>query len=479
MTRAVIYTRISQDSSGEREGVTRQLEDCEALAKKLKVRVVAHFDDNDISAFNGKTRPDFEDMLKLLERGEADMVIVWHVDRLYRSMKDLERLIGVVESGIEIRTVNAGDLDLSNSSGRMMARILGSVSRQESEHKAERRRRANLQRAENGAWRSDQARCFGYTCDGELFEPEASAIKQAIHDVLDGRSIRSIATEWNEHGLRTPEAPAKAGKKKFGGNKWTNLTVRRVLMKPTHAGLRVHQGAVMLKDGKPIKGTWAPIIDADDHYGLVALLKDKSRAPQSTFERRHMGSTIYVCGVEGCGKKLYAMQHHTGALQYGCKPTKHLTRFAAPLDELVEMTALTLLRRSDIAKRLHPRADIDAAALHARREGLQARADEMTRMFARGDINASELRSGTAEIHEQLAGVDKILAEAVRRSPAAALLADGVDKLQQHWDAASPDLRGKVIDELLSVTVLPTNGRKGVDRDGLIIPDFIRIEPKQ
>lgn len=301
-------------------------------------------------------------------------------------------------------------------------------------------------------------------------EPEASAIRQAVRDVLDGRSLRSIATEWNDRGLRTPEAPAKLGKKKFGGNAWTNLTVRRVLVKPTHAALRVHQGHVIGH------GTWKPIITEDEHHGLVALLKDH-HAPSSTFERRHMGSTVYVCGE--CGRKLYAMTHHSGKLMYGCKPSKHLTRFADALDELVELTVLTLLRGSNIAGRLHPRPDVDVAALRATREALQQRSNELTRMFTRGDINADELRSGTAEFHVQIAGIDTVLTEAVRRSPSAALLSDGVDELQKHWDAASPDLRGKIVDELLSVTVLPTHGRKGVDRNGEVLPEFVRIEPKQ
>ena len=58
--RTAIYTRISNDQTGERGGVTRQLEDCAALAAHVGWEVVAHYDDNDISAFSGKTRPRFE-----------------------------------------------------------------------------------------------------------------------------------------------------------------------------------------------------------------------------------------------------------------------------------------------------------------------------------------------------------------------------------------------------------------------------------
>ena len=55
--RAVIYTRISQDFTGERAGVTRQREDCQRLAEALRWDVVGEFEDNDLSAYSGKRRP--------------------------------------------------------------------------------------------------------------------------------------------------------------------------------------------------------------------------------------------------------------------------------------------------------------------------------------------------------------------------------------------------------------------------------------
>lgn len=196
--KAAIYTRISQDASGERHGVTRQLEDCLALADRMGWEVVTRFDDNDLSAFNGKTRPGFEAMLDAMKRSEFGALICWHPDRLYRSMRDLERLIEIADAGgVQIRSVNGGDLDLSNSSGRMLARILGSVARQESEHKGERQRRANEQRAAAGTWIVRGIRVFGYTRIGEPLEPEASAVRQAAADVLAGTSLRSISIDWN------------------------------------------------------------------------------------------------------------------------------------------------------------------------------------------------------------------------------------------------------------------------------------------
>ena len=113
-------------------------------------------------------------------------------------MKDLERLIDIADDkGVQLRTVQGGDIDLTTSAGRMIARILGSVARQESEHKGERHRRANQQKREAGAWRATGRRKFGYTQTGDSLDREADAIREAAAAVLGGRSLRSIANEWN------------------------------------------------------------------------------------------------------------------------------------------------------------------------------------------------------------------------------------------------------------------------------------------
>ena len=90
--------------------------------------------------------------------------------------------------------------------------------------------------------------------------------------------------------------------------------------------------------------------------------------------------------------------------------------------------------------------------LARRRDGLQARLDELGRMFATGDIDASQLRSGSAELHQQLAGINSLLASLLRTSPAANLLnGDG-------------DLRAQVGRHLAGDE--GPNHRRAGDRDG-------------
>ncbi len=90
-------------------------------------------------------------MLDAVRGGLVDGIVAWHPDRLHRSPRELEDFLTLVEQHrLTIETVRAGAWDLSTPSGRMTARILGSVARGESEHKSDRVRRALEQHAELG-----------------------------------------------------------------------------------------------------------------------------------------------------------------------------------------------------------------------------------------------------------------------------------------------------------------------------------------
>src|SRR6185437_14807631 len=120
--RAVIYVRISRDkrrgSLDEGLGVQAQEEQCRDLAARLGYLLIAVFCDNDVSAFSGRPRPQYLKMLEVLRAGGADVVLVWHTDRLHRSNIELEDYINVVEPHeIATETVTAGMIDLNTPIG--------------------------------------------------------------------------------------------------------------------------------------------------------------------------------------------------------------------------------------------------------------------------------------------------------------------------------------------------------------------------
>src|SRR5215469_2991704 len=163
---AAIYVRISQDRGGAGLGVERQELESRALADRLEWTITKVYCDNDMSAFSGRRRPDYEAMLADIEAGLINAVIAWHPDRLHRRAAELERYIGVCEThGVANQTVTAGMWDLSSPSGRMVARQLGAVAAYESEHKSERLRSARVQQARNGRHHGG-IRPYGYARDG-------------------------------------------------------------------------------------------------------------------------------------------------------------------------------------------------------------------------------------------------------------------------------------------------------------------------
>jgi DNA invertase Pin-like site-specific DNA recombinase len=462
MTTAAIYTRISLDRTGEALGVTRQYDACAELANRLGWTVASHFDDNDMSAYSGKRRPGFEALLSAIEAGEVDALICWHTDRLYRSLPDLERLIVAAEAhNVALRTVNAGQFDLSTSAGKMIARILGSVSRQEVEHKSERQKAANAQQRAAGKWRNGGAYVFGYDSKGQVVEHEAAMIRAAAADLLAGRSLRSLARQWTQRGVPTRR-----------GGPWSSIGFRLMISNPRYAALVTHRRQVVCK------GEWEPILDEETHLALTALLSDPARRSQQSCERRYIGSGVYRCGI--CGGPLQPVSSNPARdkngqrrVSYGCRTGFHLSVAAAPLDAYVSEEVLERLA-SSVTERYVGDDTADVAELVSRRDGLQARLDELGRLFATGDVDASQLRSGSAELHQQLAGVSALLAELLRSSPSANLL-NGPGLLEDKWATASAEMKGHIIDELVTVTV--HSAPKNVGRWGRV-EDRVTIVPK-
>ncbi|MFM8238484.1 MAG: recombinase family protein, partial [Actinomycetota bacterium] len=121
-----VYCRISSDKRGEGLGVERQRQACVKLAKAKGWSVGEVFTDNDISAYSGKRRPEYERMLEAFRSGRFDALIAWHPDRLHRNPREHEDFLDVVdETGIEIATVSAWTIDLATAAGRAVARTIG------------------------------------------------------------------------------------------------------------------------------------------------------------------------------------------------------------------------------------------------------------------------------------------------------------------------------------------------------------------
>lgn len=432
--RAAIYVRISRDRVGAGLGIERQEADCRELAGQLGHTVTRVYADNDISAYSGKPRPAYLELLESIGRGTVDVVLAWHTDRLHRSPTELERYITTCEErGVPTHTVKAGALDLATPSGRLVARQLGAVARYEVEHLIERQQRAKRQVAEAGRWGGGR-RPYGYDADGVTVRPrEARFVVEATDAIINGASLRSEAARLTEAGATTST-----------GRTWTPTELRRVLVRARNAGLREHRGRLLGK------AEWPPLVAEEKWRAAVSILSDPARRTSFSRARRWLLTGIASCGV--CGGSLRVMllaTSHKGVPSYTCSVGKHVVRNASELEAMISRVIVERLKRPDIGNRMRVSAiDVDVAALRAEAGALRTRLDDLA-----DDLEMDErtLTRRTRKLNERLAEVQGQLVDASRGDVVAEVA--GADDVQAAWDALHLDRKRAIIAELATIVV--------------------------
>jgi site-specific DNA recombinase len=87
-SRIALYTRISNDPNDAKVGIARQKTASRALCEQEGWTDIQVFSDNNHSAWNGKPRPNYLRMIKMIKEGLIDIVVAWHQDRLHRQMHE-------------------------------------------------------------------------------------------------------------------------------------------------------------------------------------------------------------------------------------------------------------------------------------------------------------------------------------------------------------------------------------------------------
>lgn len=461
-TPAAIYCRISKDREGAGLGVQRQEQDGRELAASLGWSITRVYTDNDISAYSGKPRPAYREMLDAMQRGHIRGVISWHTDRLHRSPRELEEYIDISEQrGVITHTVKAGEIDLSTPSGRAVARTLGAWARYESEHKSERGKRKQLQLAQDGKFTGGPVP-YGWEMVDKvpvIVEADAAEIRTAVSSIIAGASIGSIVRDLNARGIKTRR-----------GQVWTSTSVRNLVMRPTNAGQASYLGEIM---GDSI---FPPIVTVDQWRTATAIVKDPSRRSAFDSKVKHLLAGMLRCGT--CEK---AMQTSSRARDagpnrhyYKCRTQGdgHAFQTARPVEELISAVTVAMLEKQHVSGKMPMPGDTEKLArLQEQALTLRGRLDESANSYADGAITAKQLEAITARVRSQLDETDASMAQLGHGSP---LPGPEVANIGEWWAAAGIERQRAIIDTLMTVYVDPI--RKSAPRT--FDPERIRIEWK-
>lgn len=440
--RAIIYARASLDRTGEGQSTERQTEECVRLAEYKRWDVVAKEVDLSISAYGDKERPAWLRVLAAIEAGEVDVVVAYHLDRLTRNMADLEKLILVCEKHNVLVATATGDIDLTNDTGRMVARILAAVARQEVERKAARQKLAHVQRRAQGRpWAG--TKMLGYTRRGEIIPEEAEAIRDAAKAVLDdGVSLSELGRRWQALGLESPY--------KDKDKPWSPRGVKNVLTNPRLAGY-------ITKDGEVLgKGEWEAIVDDMTMTLLLSVLNAADRTSGTNKSSGRIASNlltgIMVCGK--CGSTVRAGSKR-GEETYACGKW-HATVNRAEADELVRSafaSAVSLARPESILG--GTTLTVDSESVGKEIAALQARQADLAMSFGRGAIPLAIFEAAMVDL---TALIDSLMSR-LKAAPAEAdWIAGRAGAVANFLDQSVFDQR-KVLARMATIRVHPS-GRK-------------------
>lgn len=284
--RCAIYTRKSTNSRLELEvnSLTTQHEICSAYICSQEYRgwtkVTRRYDDGGHSG-SGLERPALAALMHDIEAGKIDIVVVYKIDRLTRSLLDFVRLIEIFDRRSVGLTSVSQAFDTADSMGRMILNVLLTFSQFERELIAERVRDSIRTRKRHGRVHGGLAP-FGYDFrDGELqiVDEEAEIVRYIFSKFLSLGTYTAVMAAVREAGMQSSIKSGRNGKVR-GGRPMSPGSVYNILRNPIYVGqIRGHD--------RTWPGRHTPIIDRTTWESACTLAESRTRKGPRTLGTEH------------------------------------------------------------------------------------------------------------------------------------------------------------------------------------------------
>ena len=264
--RCAVYTRKSTEEGLDKEfnSLHAQREACEAfIASQRSEGWALVRDPYDDGGFSGGTleRPALKQLLADIEEGLVDVVVVYKIDRLSRSLMDFSKLVEVFDrSGVTFVSVTQS-FNTTTSMGRLTLNILLSFAQFEREVIAERVRDKIRASRQKGMWMGGNVP-FGYRVENRkllVHEPDATTVRSMFERFVRIGSATVLARELRDEGVAAPS-----------GKPFDKGALYHLLNNRTYLGLAVHKGTAY-------PGEHAAIIDQDLWDKVHAILAENAR----------------------------------------------------------------------------------------------------------------------------------------------------------------------------------------------------------
>jgi DNA invertase Pin-like site-specific DNA recombinase len=281
--RCAIYTRKSSEEGLAQDfnSLDAQHEACAAYIKSQASEgwklVGERYDDGGISG-GTLDRPGLKQLLADIAASQIDIVVVYKVDRLTRSLLDFAKLVEAFDKAGASFVSITQSFNTTTSMGRLTLNMLLSFAQFEREVTAERIRDKIAQSKARGMWMGGTPP-IGYRPDGRslaVVEHDAAIVRHIFDRYAQLRNVRLLAMELEKSGIRSPLRSTTTGRA-FGGRPFSRGHLYRILSNPIYIA-RIDHG------GRSHDANHLPIVDQrlwDQVQALLASNKNGDRGPRA------------------------------------------------------------------------------------------------------------------------------------------------------------------------------------------------------
>ena len=322
-----LYMRVStEDQAKEGFSLPEQKERLEALCKFKNWKIIDYYEDAGISAKTGNHRPEFDRMIEDAKKGKINTVIALKLDRLTRSIYDWENMLNMSEK-YKFDLVCANDeINTTNANGKMITRIMMSVSQNEIERTSERTKVGMAGAIKQG---HIPGLCpIGYRrTQNKTIEPDPltkDIVIRIFNLYFEGKSYSTIANIFNEE-------------KVLNKTNWRDVRILKILSNPIYKGDYVAGKTV----GRPIsyENVVEPIVSKE--------LWENCQAQKKKNQKNYMRTQHYIflqklrcpkCGRILAGGASHKIKADKWYFYYRCEDCKNNIK-----EEVIEKSVKKML----------------------------------------------------------------------------------------------------------------------------------------
>jgi site-specific DNA recombinase len=434
-TKYYIYARKSSESDERQvQSIDDQMATMNAIAKSYGLTIVDTIRESK-SAKEPHGRPEFEQLIKRIQAGEAHGILVWKIDRLSRNPIDSAMIQWLLQNGV-IASIRTPDREYRPEDNALLLSVETSIANQYIRDLSTNVKRGLKSKLDKG-WMPTTAP-LGYLntkteARGENYiikDPDRfPLIRQAWELMLTGAYVPDQILDKLNHewGFRT------RGWKKKGGKPMSRSTIYRVFTNQFYAGIIPYKGQLA-------PGKHEPMVTLDE-FDTVQFILGREGKPRPN-RHRYAYNGLIRCGecggfisatfkeklIKTTGKlQRYYLYYCTRARREGGKCSQRYYTNVDQIEEQVEreLMALTILPEFkkwalDVIADMHDEEATDRTAIYASQQkalhDAQKQLDTLTQMRLKDLIDDEEYLREKARLRDYVTVISTKMKEREQRA---------------------------------------------------------------